>query len=151
MNELNQVSEINELLDQLRDARTVAAELRAAKKQIIDEAQATPTFRALDGATAEADETITALEAEIREMAVGMKEAGVELPDRVEVKKDVTVEITDLQAAVQWSKVNFTPAIKLDEKAFKDAAKRGQIPAELAKVVIGWKAYISTKLGGGNV
>lgn len=138
--------ELDQLLDQLRDARTHAAGLRAEKKAMIDAVQATSEFRALDGASTEADQTIEALEQEIRDAGVTFKVEGKDIPDRIEVKTDTKIEIPDELAAKTWCLENFTPALKLDTKTFNDAVKKNQVPPTIAQKIVGWKTHIATKL-----
>lgn len=139
-------SEIIELLDQLKIAREHAAGVRAEKKAMIEEVQASAAFRALDEATNEADATITELENDIRDMAITLHRADRELPDRVSVKMFSVVTIPDYSAARLWALHNFTPALTLDTKTFEKAAKDGGIPADLATVTKEARAQIATKL-----
>ena len=137
---------LNELLDQLKVAREHAAGLRDERKQMIEEVQATPTFKALSEAGAEADETVTELESTIRYHTLDLYKADAALPERVSVKMFTTVSIPNELAAKTWAISNFTPALKLDTKVFEDAAKKGNIPAEFATVQKEPRAQIATKL-----
>lgn len=137
---------LNELLDQLKVAREHAAGLRDERKQMIEEVQATPAFKALSEAGLEADATISQLDLEIRAMTLELYGADAALPDRVSVKVFTVVSIPNELAAKTWAISNFTPALKLDTKVFEDAAKRGNIPAEIATVQKEPRAQIATKL-----
>ena len=144
MNEYEQT--LNELLDQLKVAREHAQGLRDERKQMIEEVQATPAFKALSEAGTEADETTAQLEADIRKMALDMYGADAYIPERVTVKMFTVVNIPNELAAKTWAISNFTPALKLDTKVFEDAAKKGNIPAEIATVQKEPRAQIATKL-----
>ena len=137
---------LNELLDQLKVAREHAQALRIERNAMIEEVQATPAFKALSEAGAEADETTAQLEADIRAMTLELYGADAALPERVSVKMFTVVSIPNELAAKTWAIDNFTPALKLDTKVFEDAAKKGNIPAEIATVQKEPRAQIATKL-----
>ena len=137
---------LNELLDQLKLAREHAQGLRAERNAMIEEVQATPAFKALSEAGLEADVTILQLDIEIRAMTLELYGADAALPERVSVKMFTTVSIPNELAAKTWAISNFTPALKLDTKVFEDAAKKGNIPAEIATVQKEPRAQIATKL-----
>lgn len=138
--------QLNELLDQLKVAREHAAGLRAERNAMIEEVQATHAFLALSEAGLEADTTISQLDLEIRAMTLELYGADAALPERVSVKMFTTVSIPNELAAKTWAISNFTPALKLDTKVFEDAAKKGNIPAEIATVQKEPRAQIATKL-----
>lgn len=144
MNEYEQT--LNAMLDQLKDAREHAQGLHDERKQMIEEVQATPAFKALSEAGTEADETTAQLETEIRKLTLDMYKADAAVPDRVSVKMFTVVSIPNELAAKTWAISNFTPALKLDTKVFEDAAKKGNIPAEFATVQKEPRAHIATKL-----
>ena len=135
---------LNEMLDQLKDAREHAQGLRDERKQMIEEVQATPAFKALSEAGTEADETTAQLEANIRHLTLDMYEVDAFLPDRVGIRNKPVVHIVDELAAKTWCISNLTPALKLDAKEFEDAAKKGNIPAHLATVTTVATATIAT-------
>lgn len=137
---------LNDLLDELKFARAHAQALRIERNAMIEEVQATPAFKALSEAGTEADETTAQLEADIRKLTLDMYEEAAALPDRVSVKWFSVVDIPNELAAKTWAISNFTPALKLDTKVFEDAAKNGNIPAEIATVQKEPRAQIATKL-----
>ncbi len=144
MNNYEQI--LNEMLDQLKVTREHAQGLRNERKQMIEEVQATPAFKALTEAGLEADVTISQLDIEIRNLTLDMYKADAYIPDRVSVKMFTVVSIPNELAAKTWAISNFTPALKLDTKVFEDAAKKGNIPAEIATVTKEPRAQIATKL-----
>ena len=144
MNEYEQT--LNAMLDQLKVAREHAAGLRAERNAMIEEVQATPAFKALTEAGLEADVTISQLDIEIRNLTLSMYKADAYIPERVSVKMFTVVSIPNELAAKTWAISNFTPALKLDTKVFEDAAKKGNIPAEIATVTKEPRAQIATKL-----
>lgn len=139
-------NDLDDLLNQLKVAREHAAGLRDERKQMIEEVQATPAFKALSEAGTEADETVTELESTIRYHALNLYKEDAALPERVSVKMFTVVSIPNELAAKTWAISNFTPALKLDTKVFEDAAKKGNIPAEIATVQKEPRAQIATKL-----
>lgn len=138
--------EVDSLLDELKTAREHAQGLRAERNTMIEEVQATPAFKALSEAGTEADETTAQIEADIRAMTLELYGADAALPERVSVKMFPVVSIPNELAAKTWAISNFTPALKLDTKVFEDAAKKGNIPAEIATVTKEPRAQIATKL-----
>lgn len=138
--------DLSALLYDLQLLREKSAACRAAKKIIIDEAQATTAYIEADAAQQEADEAITTLDAKIRSMALDLHALCAELPEGVKVKKFKVVEIADENKAREWCFTNFRPALKLDTKAFEKASKDGNIPHELATVKDEYRAEIATKL-----
>lgn len=144
MNEYEQT--LNAMLDQLKDAREHAQGLRDERKQMIEEVQATPAFKALSEAGTEADETTAQLEADIRKMTLEIYGADAALPERVSVKMFTVVSIPDELAAKTWAISNYTAGLKLDTKAIEDEAKKGRVPAEIAFVTKEPRAQIATKL-----
>lgn len=139
-------SQITALLSELAEVRTFAAGVRDERRKMIEEVQTTPAYLALDEATNEADQTITELEKQIRDMTLEVYYADAQLPKGVDVKLFTVVNIPDEGKAKEWALRNFTPALKLDMKAFEKAAKDGGIPSELATVSKEARAQIATKL-----
>jgi len=140
------MDEIEQLLDQLKEAREESAAARKAKQAIIEAAQETIEYQRADEATNAADELITRLEAKIKQQALGLHELCAELPERVAVKMFTVVNVPDELKAKNWCIAHFTPALKLDGKVFEKAAKDGNIPPELATVSKEPRAQIATKL-----
>ena len=143
---MDYMTELNNLLDQLKTAREHAQGLRDERKQMIEEVQMTPMFKALTEAGLETDITVGQLESEIRDLTLSMYELSAALPDRVTVKKFTIIHIPSELSAKTWCIDNFTPALKLDVKAFEDAAKKGNIPSILATVKTEPTVTIATKL-----
>ena len=73
-------------LDELKLARTLAADLKTERSKMIDDVKATKEYQALDGAANEAVDTIDQLEDFIRETVLELNEMGADLPDRTGVK-----------------------------------------------------------------
>lgn len=140
------MDEIDQLLDQLKEAREESAAARKAKQAIIEAAQETTEYQRADEATNVADDLITRLEAKIKQQALGLHELCAQLPERVAVKMFTVVDVPDELKAKDWCIAHFTPALKLDGKVFEKAAKDGNIPAELATVSKEARAQIATKL-----
>lgn len=141
-------TEIVELLDQLKTAREHAAGVRAEKKAMIEEVQASAAFRALDEATSEADATIEELENDIRAKTLELYQADQELPDRVGVKLWPVVTVHDEKAAREWAFTNLRKALKLDIKVFESEVKdkNSEVPPEIATVTKEPRPFIATKL-----
>jgi uncharacterized protein YPO0396 len=140
------MDEIEQLLDQLKEAREESAAARKSKQAIIEAAQETTEYQRADEATNAADELITRLEAKIKQQALDLHELCAALPERVAVKMFTVVNVPDELKAKDWCIAHFTPALKLDGKVFEKAAKDGNIPAELATVSKEPRAQIATKL-----
>ncbi len=140
------MDEIEQLLDQLKEAREESAVARKAKQAIIEAAQETTEYQRADEATNAADDLITRLEAKIKQQALDLHELCAQLPERVAVKMFTVVNVPDELKAKDWCIAHFTPALKLDGKVFEKAAKDGNIPAELATVSKEPRAQIATKL-----
>jgi hypothetical protein len=138
--------EIEFMLDELKIARDHAQGLRDERRQMIEEIQATPAYKALSEAGTEADQTIEIIEANIREVTLALHMAGATIPERTNTRKKTTVDIPSELSAKTWCIDNFTPALALDKKAFEDAVKKGQIPAVLATVKTETTITIATKL-----
>ena len=56
------------------------------------------------------------------------------------------VEIPDLMAVKEWCLRNYTPALKVDVKEIEKAAKRNNVPSNLATVTDEPKIYIASDL-----
>lgn len=141
-------TEIVELLDQLKTAREHAAGVRAEKKAMIEEVQASAAFRALDEATSEADATIEELENDIHAKTFELYQADQKLPDRVGVKLCPVVTVHDEKAAREWAFTNLRKALKLDIKVFESEVKdkNSEVPPEIATVTKEPRPFIATKL-----
>lgn len=140
------MDEIEQLLDQLKEARERAAVARESKRVIIEAAQSTTEYQIADENAQIADEKITQLEAKIKQQALDLHEICAELPERVAVKMFTVVNVPDELKAKDWCLAHFTPALKLDSKVFEKAAKDGNIPTDLATVSKEARAQIATKL-----
>jgi len=138
--------EIENLLDQLKAAREHAQGLRDERKQMLEEVQMTPMFKALTEAGLETDITVGQLEEEIRNMTLDLYMADAAIPERTGIRNKTTVNIPSELSAKTWCIDNFTPALKLDTKVFEDAAKKGNIPSILATVKTEPTVTIATKL-----
>ena len=138
--------EIENLLDQLKTAREHAQGLRDERKQMIEEVQATPAYKALSEAGDETDQTIAIIESDIRNMTLDLYMADAAIPERTGIRNKTTVNIPSELSAKTWCIDNFTPALALDKKVFEDAAKKGNIPSILATVTTEATVTIATKL-----
>jgi hypothetical protein len=137
---------VEEMLDQLRDARAHAAGLRDEKRKMIEEVQATAAYRALDDAQTEADQTIEHLDQTIREMSLGMYLADEQTPERVTVKNWKVVEFLDVPALREWCFTNYRPVLTMDMKALEKDAKDPKKSIPFVKVVDEPRVSIATKL-----
>lgn len=140
------MSDINTLLDQLKEQRDQAAYMRDAKRKIIEEAQKQEAYVKADEFQQKADEEVSRLEALIRQQALDLHALAAELPERVTVKMFTVVSEYDKTAAREWCFSNFRPALALDAKTFEKAVKDGNIPVEIATAVKEPRAQIDTKL-----
>lgn len=140
------MSELETLLDQLKEQRDQAAYMRDAKNKIIKDAQETEAYKQADEFKQKADEEVTRLESQIKQMALDLHGMAAELPERVTVKMFTVVPEYDKNAARDWCFTNFRPALQLDTKTFEKSVKDGNIPAEIASVTKEARAQIATKL-----
>ncbi len=138
--------ELNGMLNRLANFRRINAEAKNVRKTLLEDVKVTLAYQQADSLANDTDAAITKLEDAIRAAGVELKVAGAEIPDRIEVKKDTTVEIIDEQKAKTWAMSNYTPALKLDLTKITQAAKKGDVPADIATVTDGWKTYISKEL-----
>lgn len=142
--------ELNGMLNRLANFRKINAEAKQIKTTLLEDVKVGLAYQQAESLAKDTDAAIEELEAEIRKAGVELKVAGAEIPDRIEVKKDTTVDIIDEQKAKTWAMTNYTPALKLDMTKIAQAAKKGDVPADIATVTEGWKTYISKDLGNGN-
>jgi hypothetical protein len=140
------MDEIDQLLDQLKEAREEATTAKEQRRKMLDELQANTEYLALEAKEYNANDLIERLEAKIKQQALGLHELCAQLPERVAVKMFTVVDVPDELKAKDWCIAHFTPALKLDSKVFEKAAKDGNIPAELATVTKEARAQIATKL-----
>lgn len=138
-------AQLNDMLDQLREARNTAADAREIKRKMTEELQAGVAYAAADDMQQKADEAATELDAAIRRAALELYDSGVEV-ERVTVKWFTTVTKYDEYKAKEWAMHNMTPALTLDKKKFEAAVKDGNVPAELATTEKEARAQIATKL-----
>jgi len=116
-------------LAQLRDRFAVAqAERKQLEKELLD----FPAYTDLVATEKDLKEALQVAEDELRAFALDQfNQDGEKVKDGWKIKSFTIVSIPDVKRATDWCLRNFTPALKLDEKVFKDTAKSGNVPDEV--------------------
>lgn len=131
----------------LAHARKLAAESAAKSKAMLEAFQNSPDYAEAKADATDAAALVERLENTLRAEALGKYEADQNKKgEGYEIKTETSVEIPDTQAAINWCKANFTPALKLNESILKTAAKNGTIPPEIVTVTNNPKVYIKSDL-----
>jgi hypothetical protein len=140
--------ELNELLDQLKDARDKHEQAKINKDALIERLQATEEWKLAYADYSNVSTRVETLETMIRDATLDMyiHNSAESLPTRVSIRNFSVVNILDTRKAFDWCLKNFTPALKLDTKTFEKAAKDGNVPEELATVTLDPRPQIAAKL-----
>lgn len=135
-------------LDELKLARTLAADLKTERSKMIDDVKATKEYQALDGAANEAVDTIDQLEDFIRETVLELNEMGADLPDRTGVKYWDKIIIPDDRAIFEWALTHMAVALTLNVSMIEKHVTQypGSIPETLAFSYKEPRAQIAAKL-----
>ena len=128
-----EITSLNNMLDELKTIREEGAKARAARKAIVDAAQATDEYKQADEQERAATLRQEELETLIRNSGKLLADLDLELPNRL-TAKSFTVYKYDEASARDWCFDNLRPALKLDGKTFEQMAKSGNIPAEVVTV-----------------
>ena len=138
---------ITDTVKALAQARDNAGQFAIKRKALLEEFTSSLEYTEAMDIEREAAALVERLENTLRAEALGQyandnNKSGT----GYKIKSDTAVDIPDTHAAINWAKSNFTPALKLDEKVLKAAAKNGQVPAEIATVTEQPKVYIDSDL-----
>ena len=135
-------------ITQLAVLRKELAEIKGIMNVTLEEFQARQLWQELQTSRVGIEEAIRITEDKVRADAQEAYQADPKNKKQrgVSIKIFKVATITDENKARQWCITNFTPALKLDTKAFEKAAKEGTVPAELATVTDEPRAQIDTDL-----
>lgn len=137
-----------EMIKKLAEKRKNLEDLKIERAAMLLTVTESPKFKGLDSMIKHTVDDMDALDKSIRKAALDEydydqnKKPG----NGIEIKIFSVAMITDVERAREWSLHNFTPALKLDESAFKKAAIAGTIPSSLATVSEETRAQIATDL-----
>jgi len=121
----------NKVVD-LANARANYRIAEGVRKQVLETFLTSPEYITLLEAEARAKEAMEKADIDLRTLAVDkFKDDGEKQGVGYSIRVGEVIEITDVQAAREWCLANFTPALLLDVKEFKAAAKRNLTPANL--------------------
>lgn len=140
-------------LADLARARAQEAEAKAEQKKLLEAFQNTEPWVSLQISRAFLSAEIEQLEASVKdEMLDEYKVTNEKKTPCGEIKSFTEIELTDTEAAREWSFTNFRPALKLDEKEFITAIKsdvkknKVTIPQSLYTVKTDDRAQIKSDL-----
>lgn len=137
-----------DLIKKLAEKRKKLEGLKAERAAMLLAVTETPKYKGLDETVKTLARQLDETDADIRKIALDEyatyqnKKPG----NGIEIKVFKVATILDPDRAREWSLHNFTPALKLDESAFKKAAIAGTIPPTLATVEEEARAQIATDL-----
>lgn len=142
---------MNELIEQLKQARIDEAKTKATSKSMMDEAMAKlsaePLFVEIVRFHAEASQRVASLEEEIRKQAIEKyaENHNKHPHPKIDIKVMKAFRIADPRKVLAWVKTNLADALTYDEKKVKDyATKIG--PVDGTDIVEQPKAYIASDL-----
>lgn len=139
---------LQELIVELAAERAVIEDMSSKMKTILDDTKRTQGFL-------EAEETCEVAKIMAEKTRVAIEELALEdfakdqekhPHEAIDVKMVSKVEIPDLMAVKEWCLRNYTPALKVDVKEIEKAAKRNNVPSNLATVTDEPKIYIASDL-----
>lgn len=137
-----------DLIKKLAEKRKKLDDLKIERAAMLLAVTESPKYKGLDETIKTLAKQLDETDADIRKIALAAYAVtGDKKPDGpVEIKVFKVATILDPDRAREWSLHNFTPALKLDESAFKKAAIAGTIPSSLATVSEEARAQIATDL-----
>lgn len=137
-----------DMIKKLAEKRKKLEDLKAERAAMLLAVTETPKYKGLDATIKNMAADLDLLDLSIRNVALAdyllneEKKPG----NGIEIKIFKVATILDPERAREWSLHNFTPALKLDESAFKKAAIAGTIPPTLATVEEEARAQIASDL-----
>jgi hypothetical protein len=131
--------EVMEQLKKLHEARQRLLAAKDAQAALLEKLYNTDSWVKAEGEKQKATDDIETLEGELKAhfLAEFKKTLNKAPYQGIQVKEFPVTECTyDPKRAHTWCLSNFTPALKLDTKAFEKAAADGTVPDDIATVTV---------------